>query len=266
MLLNTCFPRALHIDDLYLDWLYNQNPDGQAIAANCFEGGSLVAHMAGIPMRALVDGREERGLLCVHAASLGRRTLAGALVRALDQIVDSAVETNFNFLYGSVNQMSARVLSRRQDVQNVCALDARLGIGPPPRVASASIPSQVESVWNRERLRWRFSRPDAHYRLCVSGDRAVVFGDVGIGAIGAELASFSERMIPSGVIPHPISKIIRLWIGLDHRRDWTLAPYLNLPQRLRPVPLQLMHLDLSGTNRRFEPGRLVFQAIDFDLY
>jgi hypothetical protein len=38
-------------DARYLDWLYRQNPAGLAVEIDRFDGGELVAHMAGVPQR-----------------------------------------------------------------------------------------------------------------------------------------------------------------------------------------------------------------------
>ncbi|HEY8061024.1 MAG TPA: hypothetical protein VID94_19810, partial [Acidimicrobiales bacterium] len=48
-LLNAELPDPRFVDDAYLAWLYDRNPDGPAIQAAADEGGVRVAHYALVP-------------------------------------------------------------------------------------------------------------------------------------------------------------------------------------------------------------------------
>ncbi len=55
-LLNHCFPSTRHLTTAYLEWDYAENPAGDAIAYNAYDGDRLVAHFGAQPMRARVRG------------------------------------------------------------------------------------------------------------------------------------------------------------------------------------------------------------------
>lgn len=53
-LFRECVPEASHIDIPYLDWLYNQNPDGSVIDA--WDGTTLAAHYVCVPAPVEIQG------------------------------------------------------------------------------------------------------------------------------------------------------------------------------------------------------------------
>jgi hypothetical protein len=46
---------------------------------------------------------------------------------------------------------------------------------------------------------------------------------------------------------------------------WRGKPWINIPMRFRPSPLNLIFKDLTGQGRTLDPGTVRFQALDFDV-
>ena len=59
---------------------------------------------------------------------------------------------------------------------------------------------------------------------------------------------------------------ITAWIGLNSNCDWSKSLYINLPERFKPSPLNLVFKDLSGLGRTLAPEKILFSLIDFDAY
>lgn len=58
----------------------------------------------------------------------------------------------------------------------------------------------------------------------------------------------------------------RMWVGLSGTCDWRSTLGFDLPEKLKPSPLNFLFLDLTGKNVTLDPGRVNFNAVDFDAF
>jgi predicted N-acetyltransferase YhbS len=252
-LLRAVFPRARHLSTDYLRWKYADNPDGRAIACNAFFGAELVGHMAAVPMRARIEGKEQAALFFENGAvdpAHRRRRLQSRISAAM---FDEAVRQGFAAAVGTGNKHSTRPLLTRFEM--VRALDARVGLGVPVRRAAAAAPS-FQRLWSEEALRWRLANPERRYAVR-NGQVLASSGTPGIAAVLLDASGLADT---EAAAPGPL----RAWIGLDPGIDWRRSRYVSLPRLLRPSPLNLVYRDLSGGGLVPDPNRFVFRAIDFD--
>jgi hypothetical protein len=79
------------------------------------------------------------------------------------------------------------------------------------------------------------------------------------------MAEVSTDVAGSLVDDHPSGvRLLDVWVGLDPGVDWRRSLHVALPNALRPSPLNLIFLDLSGEGRELDPGRVRWRALDFD--
>jgi hypothetical protein len=265
-LLNVVFPKARYLTDEYLDWCYYQNPVGPVVAANAYSKELLVGHLAGQPIRARLEGQDEPGLLAIHNGV--RPEYRGQKVYAMmaDFFVQEGMAAGYRFVIGFTNVASRNFVARRMpNFTVVSSLEAKIGIGPVPD-ASSRTNAQFARLWDQTTLRWRMTRPGAHYRMKSRNDQCALYALTHIPGMAAELGRFGHDAIDFQ-LPEP-SRLSpwRLWIGLDAARDWSRCSYINLPRKLRPSPLALVFSDLSGAGRKLDAYRVHVQAIDLDAF
>ena len=262
-LLRTTFPQATHLTPSYLHWLYDQNPAGRALGWNACLDGELVGHYVLIPLFARLFGTEASGAHslngAVHPDHQGRRLYArlGELSHA------SAREAGLQFLIGVPNANSTHVFVRTFGFQLVGRLQARLGSGPIAR-DPAEHAVDYARLWDQRNVRWRLANPSARYSLRVRDGRGEVRAASGRPGIRALLGFVDPAFAPPGLGPPPPG--LDLFIGADPALRWSRSLYVNLPMRLRPAPLNFVFKDLTGRDRRIDPGRLRYAALDFDPY
>jgi GNAT superfamily N-acetyltransferase len=265
VLLHQAFPEAHQLDHAYLRWSYLENPDGHALGFNAYHDGSLAAHFVTQPLRAQVEGREERGLLSFHIATHPDYRGQGLFTQLARRTFDEARSEGFDFVVGVANAASTPGFIRKLRFQLVAPLSVRVGLGPPRfRSPAPSAKPCFSRIWSAEGRAWRCACPARRYAVVPDGERTTIYSPTGRAGILAELGSFPRAQVPEHLPRASKLNPLRLWIGLDPRQR--AGVYLPLPDALRPSPLNLIFLDLTGAKRQLDPRRVRFQAIDFDAY
>jgi len=262
-LLRTVFPDAEHFTDEAVCWQYRDNPDGRVVGYNAWLDAVLAAHYVTIPLVARVHGVEERGLLSLNTATHPVHQGKGLFTKLANATYAHAKEQGFGFVVGVANASSTHGFIKKLGFQLVSPLRAMAGVGPLKRADGGAL--QYERVWHREALKWRLAHPLYDYSVkhadgldLLMSERTQMGGRLLLAAMdhgtmhGVELPEFK------GFAP------FRIWVGLDPAFRWGLRPYVNIPVKLRPSPLNLIFKDLTGQGRSLDPARTRFQAIDFD--
>lgn len=259
-----------HIDPAYLTWCYRDNPAGEVVGRNAWDGDRLAAHYVTVPLRARLRGRDARGVLSLHTATHRDYQGRGLFTRLAEATYADASEAGFEFVVGVANAASTPGFVRKLGFQLVRALDVRVGLGAP---APTDVRAEVdfERVWNAEELAWRLRCPARTYRRTAGAGGVTVYAPTGRFGLWVELASRPDEeyerggalaRLPALGVQNPV----RLWMGLDPSRDWSGQPWLPLPEFLRPSPLNLIYRDLREPGATLDPSRVRFAAIDFDAY
>jgi hypothetical protein len=217
-----------------------------------------------IPLRARVNEREEKGLLSLNTATHPSHQGRGLFTRLANATYEEASRHGLGFVIGVANANSTHGFTKKLGFQLVSPLKAMIGLGP--MALCEETDAQYEHLWYEAALRWRLSHPLNRYRVKRSGPLDLVLTDrVQLGARHV-LAALPSGAVPEGSIA-AFSGLapFKLWIGLDAGMRWNGRPYIDIPMRFRPSPLNLIFKDLTGQGRTLDPRSVRFQAIDFDV-
>ena len=265
-LFGTVFPFSAHMTPEYVDWTYERNPDGPAIALNAYVDGRLAAHFAVTAFRAQFQGRSELGVQMQHAATAPGYQGKGLFPALVEAALERARDAGYGFALGPANQLSTRLFVERHGFRFVRPLDVRIGVGPAaPRREDGARPVDFERVFDRDALAWRLARPDRPYCVRRGPETTRVFSAKGVRGIPVELGTYPSDHVPDlpeASARHPL----RAWIGLDPNRSWWGRPYAPLPMRLRPAPLNMVFRDLTGADRCPHPDRARADMLDYDAF
>lgn len=265
-LLREVFPKASCFDTAYLDWTYNANPNGLVVAVNAWDGDEVIAHFSGTPMPVRLNGVEERGLLVQHLATSPRFRRRGLLKVLGEEMLDAGRARGFAFAMGVANAQSTDRVIKDLGFQRVGSLDAKLGLGAVPPSSWTAEPGFVR-VWDEDSIRWRLANPARRYGVKLTTDgQAILHGSVGRSGVTIELGAVDARLVPADVPALTSWNPLRLWLGIDSQRDWSGRCFFDIPERLRPSPLNFLFRDL--TDRKLAPRReqVKFTCLDFDAY
>ena len=173
-----------------------------------------------------------------------------------------AAEKGYEFVFGVANANSTPGFLNKLGFQHVAPLQAKVGIGK-IKFNPATKEYCFERLWPKELLEWRLKNPLHHYEL--SGNN--IYAATGKYGIKAIMGDFEKDLL-SNFKSYSIFSLnpLKLWIGIDPGIVWKGSLYFEIPQRMRPSPLNLIFKDITGNNRTLDANALKFRAIDFDAY
>ena len=262
-LLREVFPTAKHFTEEALRWQYRDNPDGQVVGFNAWQGDELAAHYVTIPFKAKVNGKQEKGLLSLNTATRPAHQGKGLFTKLAKSTYELGAEQGFGFVIGVANANSTHGFTKKLGFQLVSPLRAMIGLGPLPfRENSREV--HYEQDRSLDAFSWRLAHPCYAYSIAKGRHIDLVLS--GREQFGCRYVLHAARnlRIMDG-IPLTKTPMRKIWIGLDPAMDWRGSCYMNIPMRFRPSPLNLIFKDLSGQGRTLDAKRVRFHAMDFDI-
>jgi len=261
-----CFPDSGKFTTDYLTWLYVRNPDGRAFGFDAWEGDVLAAHYVCIPAQANVDGQVVRVLLSLNTATHPRFQGQGLFTKLAAMTYDAAAAVGYAAIYGVANANSTPGFVRKLGFQLVRPLEALVGVGgvgAGPRVAGLA--PAFERVWSGAALEWRCGCPSRPVLRRRRGEAWQFHAR----AIGPWIQAYAELTLPSTVDLAPTGAPftpMRLYLGLMPDAERRARSYVDIPQRFRPSPLNLIYRPLSTSGAQLDPAHIRFTFLDFDAY
>lgn len=262
----TCFSEADKFRPRVLKWLYADNPDGQVVGFDAFDGERLAAHYVCVPAFIRVNGVVVRSLLSLNTATHPDYQGKGLFSRLAELTYSAAAEQGFHSVYGVANGNSTPGFVRKLGFQLVQPLEAMVGVGSLGiDFGRVSNRAQFERVWTSESLRWRCANPANP----VAGHCAGGLTRFHTKAMGALLPAYAELpgcLSLEGVEHRRPLSPLRLYLGLVPEGAARFNSYVSIPQRFRPSPLNLIFRALADPGQRLEAGSIHFSFLDFDAY
>lgn len=214
----------------YLNWLYFKNPRGFALGYDAYDGDTLIAHYASVPIK--ISGYRFNSLLSLntatHPAYQGR-----GLFRVLAEKTFEIAATEFSNVVGVANSKSVGGFVRHLGFDAIGNLELRLG--------TLTRQSEGSKIYSKEELSWRMNCPRKSLNSFPLGDYSHLLSVKPFRyAPSLKAIVFEEGERSTN------SKTNKVGLTLDWRKG--VQPILKLPRRFKPSPLVLIHKPLLETN------------------
>lgn len=244
--------RGIHFSsELFKAW-YVDNPDGDVISFNAFDGDKMVAHQSFVPERMVVDGRIVRCLrsmaVVTHAAYRGRGLFATLTNMALEE----AKRQGFEFAYAISNANSTPVFLKHCGFKQIAQLQVKIGFGNNVKENGSHI---YKRHWAPETLRWRTGIHD------YTRHGSSVIGDYKYG-VKTYMATLDEVLLDEVGLTKKNSIAPRLYVGLGAKTP----AYMKMPKFIKHSPFNLIYQDLTGGKLPgMTPDNVFYQLLDYDV-
>ena len=261
-LLKIVFPQTDILNEAYLKWEYADNPEGNIVGFNAYEGDEIAAHYVTQPVVANLFGKITKGLLSLNTATHPNHQGKKLFTALAEMTYKYAAENGFEFVFGVANANSTPGFLKKLGFQHVAPLQAKVGLG---KIKTTKPDKEYcfERLWTTELLEWRLKNPYHQYEISGSN----IYAPSGKYGIKAIMGDFQKDLL-NKFNGHRISSLnpMKLWMGIDPKIVWKGSFYYEIPQKMRPSPLNLIFKDLTENNRTIDASAVKFRAIDFDAY
>lgn len=256
-LLKSVFSDEKKFDVDALRWRYKDNPDGEAIGFDAFDGEELVAHYVTTPVTAIVNGSIQRGLLSLNTAVHEKYRGKNLFPVISKNTFELAKELNFDFVIGVANGNSTKIFIKRLGFQLVTPLKTGFFL----RLKWSYKPADFEMVRNDKWLDWRLSNPAQPY--FVKGKKGGVFVSTPTHMKFIHCFSFLKNStFKNFSIFFPK---IYLYMGLDNGLNFDSPLFFPIPEKYKPSPLNLIYKSLNEKTPTLTKS-INFSFLDFDPY
>ena len=241
----------------FLKWQYAQNPNGEVVATDAFFEGELVAHHATMPVSYMVFGKQVKALLAInnvtHPAHQGR----GLFTKLGHATFEEAKNLGYAFVISANNANSTYGYMNKFGFRSISPLEVKVGCG---KIIPSHQNSLVYSNWDDESFKWRFQNPSAVYFR----DNLALMSKTFIPGVYAQLKICTDDDFKAVNLNHS-KAYLNTWVGLAKDKKVN-GCFMNLPDKLKPSPLNLLFKDLQGNIPLFDKDQICFELADLDAF
>ncbi|HLM18114.1 MAG TPA: hypothetical protein VK549_09860 [Acidimicrobiia bacterium] len=295
-LLRAELPAARYVDEVYLRWLYDENPYGPAIQRAVDDDGVRVAHYALVPQRYRGRAGAVPAAFSLHAVVRSGSQRKGYFQQLGMEIYEEATAAGWQFSTGVCNDKSIGAVVKYMGWKTPGPLPVKLcvplhtGRGVHNESVDAAFLASsrfadftaeldnfpVEQWTNSyctDYLRWRLACPSTRYAIHTTDDLfAVTTTDVRFGVRAAVILKVLRR--GSATEPTTADSIVGAACRF-HRAPYAVYAGFNTrvrvrgiqpPRRLQPSPLHLILRSLSSAVDQDTLAVDTFEFLDMDAY
>ena len=258
LLLSSVFDKSPKYTTEFLQWQYALNPNGTVVGFDAYADGVLAAHYVTIPVVYTINGVETKGLLSLNTATHPQHQGKGLFTQLATRTYELGKTLGYKFVIGVANQNSTHGFLKKLDFYLISPLDVKIGMGNIAINHTGNY--KLKAIWNNESMAWRMKCPGAQYFLHKGNvysvtDKPIIFSKI------TEL----PKTMAAPQLKTKVMLPVKLWIGIGKELKQK-GFFLNLPDKLKPSPLNLIFRDLSGTLPVLKKEDVYFELIDFDAY
>jgi len=256
-LLSNVFSKTHKYTVDFLTWQYSQNPHGAIVGTDAFFEGELIAHHATIPVSYTIFGQQAKGLLAINNVTHPDHQGKGLFTKLGNATFEEAKSLHYDFVITVTNSNSTYGYLNKFGFRHISPLDVKIGYG---KIRTSKKSSIIFSNWEDESLSWRVKNPSATY---FRDNQAVMSKTDSVGMF-AQIMN-GEDILPLDLTMKQGKALFTTWIGLSKDKKVS-GCFINMPDKLKPSPLNLLFKDLQGFIPLFDKDQICFELVDFDAF
>ncbi len=253
----------------FLNWLYNQNPNGKAIVNNIYEGEKIIAHFALVPILVRYQKEIYKSALSVFTAVDENYRGLYFFHKTASKSFDTAKSKGIRFIIGVSNEMSSELFVKFFNFKLVSPLEVKIGLSKFNE--KNDLPHNFQIFKDKKTLYWRLNNPRFKYQIYKQKNQkeAIIFNNH-YKLFKMHMGFFSEKDLNFKYETNFKKTIYNLnpfnmWIGLNNNLEDKIMSF-NFPKILKPSPLNLIIKDLNSKETNLSKKDIKFNLIDFEIF
>tara|TARA_E500000081_G_scaffold123940_1_gene129797 strand:- start:324 stop:1181 length:858 start_codon:yes stop_codon:yes gene_type:complete len=245
----------------YLDWMYNQNPNGSIVGFNAISENELAGHYALMPVEANYKNTKIKALQSINTATGLKHQGKGLFTTLAKKTYDKSTRLGFEIVLAVANADSINGFIKKLDFTYIDQLDTCVSLTMPKKIDNKKIENCLTLPLSKNASIWRLSNPNFKYSEHHIGKINIIANNINYFA--RSIIKISEADFHN--IKLPIPKI-NFWVGISNSYSWEETSLrIKIPEFLKPSPLHLIYKNLSS-EIELDKTNIHFEAINFDAF
>ena len=200
----------------FLNWLYNENPNGKAITNNVYENGKIIAHFALIPISVVYNKKIYKSALTVFTA-VDKNHRGLYFLQLGNKIIEQAKLEGIKFIIGIANQISTDLYVKCFKFKLISPLTVKIGLSDFQE--KNNLHHKFEVLRDKKTLEWRLNNPRFKYQIYKKNEDYIIFNNI-YKLFKMNMGYFSNKNFNLDHKFHLINSFnlnpFNMWIGLNN--------------------------------------------------
>ncbi len=250
----------------FLDWLYNENPNGKAIVNNAYENGKIVAHFALVPISVVYNNKIYKSALSVFNAVDENHRNFYIFHQLASKSFETAKLNNIRFIMSVANATSSELYVKCFKFKLISPLVIKIGFSKFQE--KNNIPHKFEILRDKKTLEWRLKNPRFEYQIYEEDEKCIIFNNnyklfkMNMGYIVNKDLDLQNKFIFKN--NYKLNSF-NMWMGLNNNLKKTKMS-LNIPSFLKPSPCNFIIKDLKLEKTNLIKKDIKFNLIDYEVF
>ena len=249
----------------FLNWLYNENPNGKAIINNVHKDEKIIAHFALVPNTVIFNNKTYKSALTVFTAVDENHRGLHFLKLGCKSFERAKLE-GIRFIIGVANETSSELYVKCFKFKLISPLAVKIGLSKIQE--KNNLPHKFEILRDKSTIEWRLSNPRFKYQIYKENEKSIIFNNnyklfkMNMGYIFNKDLDLQNKILSKNT--HNLNPF-NMWIGLNNNLKNTKMSF-NFPDVLKPSPLNLIVKDLKSEETNLSKEDIKFNLIDYEMY
>ena len=250
----------------FLNWLYNENPNGKAIINNVYEDKKIIAHFALVPITVLYNNKTYKSALSVfNAVDENHRNLY-LFHQLASKSFELAKKEDIKFIMSVASEASSELYVRCFKFKLISPLAVKIGLSKFQE--KNNLPHKFEILRDKTTLKWRLSNPRFKYQIYKENEKYIIFNNnyklfkMNMGYISNKDLDLQNKIASKNTYNlNPFN----MWMGLNNNLKSTKMSF-NFPEILKPSPSNFIIKDLKSEETNLRKEDIKFNLIDYEVF
>ncbi len=250
----------------FLNWLYNENPNGPSIINNVYENEKIIAHFALVPITVLFNNKTYKSALSVFTSIDENHRNLYFFHQLASESFELARSEGIRFIMSIASEVGSELYIKCFKFKLIAPLDVKIGWSKFQEKNKSQ--HKFEVLRDNTTLQWRLRNPRFKYQIFKENEKYIIFNNnyklfkMNMGYISNINLDLHNKIISNkkwNLNP------LNIWMGLNNNLKEEKMSF-NFPNVLKPSPSNLIIKDLTSEEINLVREDVKINLIDYEVF